>query len=47
MKNIIILLSVLTILVMSNGCSGTWEGIKNDSSQAWQSTKETVHEATR
>jgi hypothetical protein len=36
-----------TILFLSSGCSGTWEGVKNDTSKAWESTKETIHEATK
>ena len=47
MKNIALTLSILSILAMSSGCSGTWEGVKNDSGKAWDSTKETIHDATK
>jgi hypothetical protein len=47
MKNILITISILSILAMSTGCSGTWEGVKSDSGKAWDSTKETIHEATK
>jgi outer membrane biogenesis lipoprotein LolB len=32
--------------LMLTGCA-TWEGVKQDSSQAWQKTKHTIYEATR
>ncbi|WP_415250545.1 entericidin EcnAB [Sulfurimonas sp.] len=41
------LLSILSILIIGTGCSGTWDGVKNDSGKAWDSTKETIHEATK
>jgi len=47
MKNILIILSALSILLMSTSCSGTWEGVKSDTGKAWDSTKETIHEATK
>ena len=47
MKKILILASTVSILLLSTGCSGTWDGIKSDSSKAWDSTKETIHEATK
>lgn len=45
MKKIFLLLSVLAAIFFS-ACSATWEGVKEDSSKAWESTKETIHEAT-
>lgn len=47
MKKISILLSLIAILAISTGCSGTWEGVKSDTGKAWDSTKETIHEATK
>ena len=47
MKKITILLSILSIFIIGTGCSGTWEGLKSDSGEAWDSTKETIHEATK
>lgn len=47
MKKISILLVIVSTLVISSGCSGTWEGVKSDSGKAWDSTKETIHEATK
>ena len=47
MKKITIVLSTLSVLIMSSGCSGTWDGVKNDTGKAWDSTKETIHEATK
>ncbi|CUB03581.1 hypothetical protein [Marinomonas fungiae] len=35
---------VFTLLL--GGCSSTWEGVKQDSSDIWNSTKETIHDAT-
>ena len=47
MKKLTILVSTLSVLIMSSGCSGTWEGVKNDTSNAVDSTKEAIHEATK
>jgi len=47
MKNVSIILAVLSVLVMSTGCSGTWEGVKSDTSNAVDSTREAIHEATK
>lgn len=46
MKKILIVLSVLVGVLVMSGCSGTWEGVKDDSSKAWQNTKEGIHNAT-
>lgn len=47
MKNILITLAIASIIFLSSGCSSTWEGVKSDSGKAWDSTKETIHEATK
>ena len=39
------LLAIAVTLVLA-GCSNTWEGVKEDSSKAYENTKETIHEAT-
>lgn len=44
MKQTVVFLSLLYIVFLS-GCA-TWEGIKKDSSDAYDATKETIHEAT-
>jgi len=46
MKNFFIVLSVTATVLFMSGCSATWEGVKEDSSKAWQSTKEGIHNAT-
>lgn len=39
------LLAIAFTLLLS-GCSGTWEGVKQDSSKIYNDTKEAIHEAT-
>lgn len=46
MKNLLLLLITAAFLALTTGCSSTWEGVKKDSKDAWNSTKETIHEAT-
>lgn len=46
MKKVLLLASVLTAVAYLSGCSATWEGVKEDSSNAWDSTKEAIHDAT-
>lgn len=36
----------LSILMFVSGCSKTWSGVKQDSKNAWNATKQTVHKAT-
>ena len=45
MKNFLMLGMFVIISMVSTGCA-TWEGIKIDSSDAWYSTKDAIHEAT-
>ena len=42
MKKFLVLTSVLTAILFLSGCSATWEGVKQDSSDAWHATKEVV-----
>ena len=46
MNRFLVLTSVLTAILFLSGCSATWEGVKEDSSNAWCSTKETINEMT-
>jgi outer membrane biogenesis lipoprotein LolB len=46
MKKSFIFLSIIGMLVLSAGCSSTWDGAKKDTSNAWKSTKKVVHDAT-
>lgn len=46
MKKIFIIISVLGVLLFLSGCSSTWNGVKKDSSDAWEATKKTVNKAT-
>ncbi|RDL44849.1 entericidin EcnAB [Marinomonas piezotolerans] len=39
------LLAIALTLFLS-GCSSTWEGVKDDSSDIWNDTKETINDAT-
>lgn len=39
-------LLVIAVTLALAGCANTWEGVKEDSSKAYNSTKETIHEAT-
>jgi len=43
-----LLFSIVTLFVgMSmNGCTKTWNGVKHDTSEAWDTSKKAVHEAT-
>ena len=40
------LLLAIIISLLISGCSSTWRGVKEDSNNAWNSTKETIHKAT-
>lgn len=44
MKKTLLAMSMLALFV--SGCSSTWQGIQEDSSNAWQKTKKTIHDAT-
>jgi len=44
MKKVLILLAFVSL--MTAGCSKTWSGIKQDSSEVYQDTKGVIHEAT-
>jgi len=46
MKKISILVVLMTLSMIMSGCSKTWSGVKQDSSEAWDTSKKAVHEAT-
>jgi predicted small secreted protein len=46
MKKTTILAVFVTIGMMMSGCSKTWSGVKQDSSNAWNASKKAVHDAT-
>ena len=45
MKKLLFVLTILGITLFSTGCA-TWEGMKQDTSDAYDATKEAIHEAT-
>jgi len=46
MKKFFSFLAILSILALSSGCSATWDGVKKDTGNAWDSTKGAIHKAT-
>jgi len=40
------LLFLAMVALMTAGCSRTWSGVKQDTSEVYQDTKEVIHEAT-
>jgi len=47
MKKVFIFLSTLVVLALNSGCSATWEGVKEDSSDMVDATREAIHDVTR
>ncbi|MCF6310600.1 MAG: entericidin EcnAB [Sulfurimonas sp.] len=45
MRKLFLATFILSAILFS-GCSSTWEGVKEDSSEAWSNTKKAVNEAT-
>lgn len=43
---IVTLIFITFGLLFLSGCSSTWNGVKEDSSRAWNSTKEAINKAT-
>lgn len=39
-------LVAIALALFLSGCSNTWEGVKDDSSEIYHESKETVHDAT-
>ncbi len=46
MKKMTILALLITLGMIMSGCSKTWSGVKQDSSEAWDTSKQAIHEAT-
>ena len=46
MKQILTLIITATFITILSGCA-TWNGIKKDSSDAYNATKEAIHDATK
>lgn len=46
MKKILTLITMVTFITIISGCA-TWEGVKKDSSEAYDATKEAIHDATK
>jgi hypothetical protein len=46
MKKVLLSLTIITIALLNSGCA-TWDGIKSDSSNAYDSTKDAIHDATK
>jgi len=44
MKKTLLLLTLAAL--MTAGCSKTWSGVKQDTHEAYENTKETIHEVT-
>ena len=40
------LLFLAVIMLISTGCSKTWSGVKQDTNEVYEDTKEVIHEAT-
>lgn len=45
MRNLIQLFLIVFLSMFVFGCSKTWEGVKEDTSQNWETTKEKTQEA--
>ncbi|MEA3499217.1 MAG: entericidin EcnAB [Campylobacterota bacterium] len=45
MKKFLMLAVFVVISMVSTGCA-TWDGVKQDSSDGWDATKDAIHEAT-
>jgi PBP1b-binding outer membrane lipoprotein LpoB len=46
MKKMTILALLITLGMFMSGCSKTWSGVKQDTGEAWDSSKRAIHEAT-
>jgi len=46
MQKLLISLSIILITIVSSGCA-TWDAVKEDSKNAYDSTKEAIHDATK
>ena len=46
MRKLLFVLTILGITLFSTG-RATWEGIKQDTSEAYETTKDAIHKATK
>ena len=46
MQKISIVLLLMGLSMIVSGCTKTWNGVKHDSSKAWETSKKAVHDAT-
>jgi predicted small secreted protein len=46
MKKILTLVTIFAFLAVLSGCA-TWDGVKKDSSEVYDATKEAIHDATK
>ena len=46
MKKFFSFLVISSILALNSGCSATWEGVKEDSGNMYDSTKKAIHNST-
>lgn len=46
MQKISIVLVLMGLSMIMLGCTKTWNGVKHDSSKAWETSKKAVHDAT-
>ena len=46
MNKLLLVLSIILITFVSSGCA-TWDGLKEDSKDAYETTKEAIHDATK
>ncbi|MDM5263474.1 entericidin EcnAB [Sulfurovum sp. XTW-4] len=46
MKKITIIALLMSLGMIMSGCSKTWNGIKQDTGEAWDASKKAVHKAT-
>lgn len=46
MKKMTLMALLLTLGMIMSGCSKTWSGIKQDTGEAWDTSKKAVHDAT-
>lgn len=46
MKKMTILALLMALGLIMSGCSKTWNGIKQDTGEAWDASKKAVHNAT-
>ncbi|MBT8344509.1 MAG: entericidin EcnAB [Sulfurovum sp.] len=46
MKKVTLLAVLITLSMIMSGCSKTWSGVKQDTGEAWDSSKKVIHKAT-